>query len=115
MLVVAECLLVFMFPVASHQIYEPERSEALRIKKHQAGGIAAYRRYFPSALLGTIVDKAAQGVQTLGYRLAQPGMQEPIRKWLNDAWAEFWQAPSGYVTWEKREADKLGKLLGGNC
>jgi hypothetical protein len=35
-------------------------------------------------------------------------------KLLNDAWAEFWQAPSSYVTWEKREADKLGTLLEGN-
>ncbi len=59
-----------------------------------------------------IVDKAYQGVQALGCRLVQPGMQEPIRKLLNDAWAEFWQAPSDYVAWEQREADKLGKLLG---
>jgi hypothetical protein len=62
--------------------------------------------------LERIVDKAHQGIQAAGCQLAQPGMQGPMRKLLNDAWAEFWQAPSGYVTWEKREADKLGKLLG---
>jgi hypothetical protein len=73
---------------------------------------AEYRRCFPETLLETIVDKALQGIQALGCQLAQPGMQEPIRKLLNDAWAEFWQAPAGYVAWEKREADKLGKLLG---
>jgi hypothetical protein len=38
-------------------------------------------------------------------------MQEPMRKLLNDAWAEFWQASSGYIAWEKREADTLRKLL----
>jgi hypothetical protein len=80
----------------------------------RAGETAEYRRCFPSALLETIVDKAHQGVQALGCQLAQPGMQQPIRKLLNDAWAEFWQTPSGYVAWEKREADKLGTLLGGN-
>jgi hypothetical protein len=78
----------------------------------RAGETAEYRRCFPETLLETIVDKAYQGIQALGCQLAQPGMQEPIRKLLNDAWAEFWQAPSGYVAWEKREADKLGNLLG---
>jgi hypothetical protein len=103
-----------MLPAASRQIYEPERSGGLRTKKHQAGEAAEYRRCFPGTLLETIVDKAHQGIQALGCQLAQPGMQEPIRKLLNDAWAEFWQASSSYVAWEKREADKLGKLLGGN-
>ena len=79
----------------------------------RAGETAEYRRCFPETLLETIVDKAHQGIQALGCQLAQPGMQEPIRKLLNDAWTEFWQAPSGYVAWEKTEADKLGKLLGG--
>ena len=79
----------------------------------RAGETAEYRRCFPETLLETIVDKAHQGIQALGCQLAQPGMQEPIRKLLNDAWTEFWQTPSGYVAWEKGEADKLGKLLGG--
>jgi hypothetical protein len=87
-----------MPPAASRQIYEPERSRGLRTKKHQVGETAEYRRCFPETLLETIVDKAHQGVQALGCQLAQPGKQEPIRKLLNDAWAEFWQAPAGYVT-----------------
>jgi hypothetical protein len=37
-----------------------------------------------------------------------------LSKLLNDARAEFWQAPAGYVIWEKSEANKLGKLLRGN-
>jgi hypothetical protein len=78
----------------------------------RASETAEYRRCFPETLLEMIVDKAHQGVQALGCQLAQPGMQEPIRKLPNDAWAEFWQAPAGYAAWEKREADKLGKLLG---
>jgi hypothetical protein len=78
----------------------------------RASATAEYRRCFPETLLETIVDKAHQGVLALGCQLAHPGMQEPIRKLLNDAWTEFWQAPSGYVAWEKTEADKLGKLLG---
>jgi hypothetical protein len=61
-----------------------------------------------------IVDNAHHGIQALGCQLAQLGRQEPIRKLLNEAWAEFWQASVGDVIWEKSEADTLGKLLGGN-
>ena len=103
-----------MLRAVSRKIYELERSGGLRTKKHQAGETAEYRRCFPETLLEAIVDKAHQGVQALGCQLAQPGMQEPMRKLLNDAWEEFWQAPSGYVIREKSEADKLGKLLEGN-
>jgi hypothetical protein len=65
-----------------------------------AGETAEYHRCFPETLLETIVDKAHQGVQALGCQLAQPGMQESIRKLLNDAWAEFWQTPAGH-TWPR--------------
>lgn len=71
---------------------------------------AEYRRCFPEHLLQTIAATAVQGVQDIGCLVANPTLSAPVYNILNEAWAEFFNNPMQYTTWERTAVRRLRDL-----
>lgn len=60
-----------------------------------------YHRCYPEELLEKIARHALAGVEAIGCRRAEAQTADPVHAALNEAWAEFWRDPAGYVEWER--------------
>jgi len=74
-----------------------------------------YRRCFPEHILKALAQIALKGITAMGCRVANPNMQDPIYSILNQAWTEFWHAPSDYAIWEKTAVKELYRLCNSRC
>ena len=68
---------------------------------------AHYRHCYPEHLLKLLAQRAYEGVLSSGSAVAAPRELPCVAKALNDAWGQFWQHPTGYLSWEQ---DKIKEL-----
>lgn len=70
-----------------------------------------YHRCFPAHILTLLAEKALSGTKAMGCRIASPDTSATVHLGLNQAWCEFWKAPSQYASQEQ----KLIEVLRGKC
>jgi hypothetical protein len=66
-----------------------------------------YHRCFPQQIIKLLAEKALEGVTGMNCRIAKPETSDYVHSVFNQAWNEFWRAPSGYVGWEKQAIEAL--------
>ncbi len=69
-----------------------------------------YHRCYPDSVLQQIVKQALEGVKGIGCRIATKQQIPPIAGLLNQAWQEFWRAPSQFPTWEHNAVEQLREI-----
>jgi hypothetical protein len=69
-----------------------------------------YAHCYPDALIGFVVEKAAEGVADIECRLVSPETNDPVHLMLNQAWRNFWSDPVSYHRWEAEAVKELFKF-----
>jgi hypothetical protein len=66
-----------------------------------------YGLCYPRTLLLAISDEAIESVKLMNVSLASPTVDGFIRRTLNQAWKDFWKAPTSYVGLERQAVRRL--------